>query len=159
MQLIYCPQCGLLLPAGAGAAQAPDAAAFQIVPEQDGSGDAVHVVVAEDGHGLPLRDGPLNPGHGLVHIPHPHGGESQPLLPVQVVRGGLRRGDPPGRQHRGEEIGIPRLPQPGDVLLLWGVQNPLFELHRTPPPFLPQRPFGRYESIITIALYQKRSVR
>ena len=47
-------------------------------------GDAVHVVVAVDGHALLRREGPLDPVHGLAHVGQQH-------RIVQVVEGRCRK--------------------------------------------------------------------
>ena len=110
-------------------AQALDAAAFEIVHQQHRGGDAVHIVIAEHGDGLPIGDGPLNPGHSLVHVLHSHGGEGQGPFPVQRLRCSLRRVHAPGSQDYGEQIRVSRPPQEGDVLLIRSADVPLLKFH------------------------------
>ena len=124
----------VLHPAG-DIAQAPGAAAAQVVHQQHRGGDAVHVVVAEHGDGLPLVEGPLDPVHGLAHVPHQHGGQGQAPLPLQGLGGVLRRHHAPGRQHGGEQIGVSGGAQPLHIPLRRGADVPLFEFHGRPPPF------------------------
>ncbi len=112
-------------------AQALGPAAFQIVHQKHGGGDAVHVVVPEDGDGLPSRNGLLNPGHGLVHVPHEHGGQRQLPVPVQKLRRCFRGDDAPGRQHQGHQAGVARLPQRRHVLFPRGADVPLFVFHKS----------------------------
>ena len=124
----------LLDPAG-NMPQAADAAAFEIVHQQNRGSDAVHVVVAEHGDGLPLADRPLDAGDGFVHIPHQHGGHAEAPVPLQRLGRRLGSGDTPGRQDRGEEIGVSGTPQEGNVPLSRGPDVPFFESHGTFPPF------------------------
>ena len=116
-------------------AQAADAAAFQIVPQQHRGGDAVHVIVAEDRNGLSVGDGPLNTFDRLVHIPHQHGGDGQLPLPLQKFRRGLRRGDAPGGQHGAQKIRVAGCAQEGNVLFRGAADVPFFEFHRSVPSF------------------------
>ena len=115
--------------------QAVYAAALEIVHQQHRGGDAVHIVVTKDRDGLSAGDGPLNPGDGLAHVPHQHGGDGQLSLPVQKFCGPLRRGDAPGGQDRGKQIGISGAAQESHVLRLRRADVPFFEFHRTSPPF------------------------
>ena len=124
----------LLDPAG-DMPQAADAAAFEIVHQQNRGSNAVHVVVAEHGDGLPLADRPLDAGDGFVHIPHQHGGHAEAPVPLQRLGRRLGSGDTPGRQDRGEEIGVSGTPQEGNVPLSRGPDVPFFESHGTFPPF------------------------
>ena len=111
--------------------QAPDAAALQVVCQHHRGGDAVHVVVAEHGDGLPVRDGPLDPGHRLVHVPHQQGRQRQLPLPVQKHRRLFRRGDAPGRQHGAQQIGVSGGAQQVHVLLLRLADLPFLILQRS----------------------------
>ena len=109
-------------------------AGAEIIGQKAGGGDAVHVVIAEHGDGLAAGNRPLNPLHSPVHVPHPHGRDREAPLPVQKLRGLLRRGNAAGGQHGGKQIGVSRLPQPGDVLVSRGMDIPFFEFHEAPPP-------------------------
>ena len=84
----------------------------EVVHQQHGGGDAVHVVVPEHGDPLPLGQGPADPVHGLVHVLHQQGGVGKGPLPLQNQGALLRSGDPPCRQDRREQGGIPRSAQP-----------------------------------------------
>ena len=133
----------VLDPAG-DIAQAAGAAAFQIIQQQHRGGNAVHIVVAEHGDDLPIGDGPLDTGNGLVHILHQHGGDSQAPVPLQILGRALGGGDAPGRQHDGQQIGISGAPQEGYIPFLRLSDVPLLEFHGRP-----LLPIGKNESKIT----------
>ena len=71
----------------------------EVVLQQHRGRDAVHVVVAEDRHGLAAGDRLLDARRRPVHVLHQKGREGELPLPVQFFRGLLRRADTPGRQH------------------------------------------------------------
>ena len=73
--------------------------------EQTGGGDAVHVVVAVDGDGLLLPDGPGNALHGLLHIPQEKGVVEQVGAMGQKGRGRWGGVHPPGTQNGGAQGG------------------------------------------------------
>ena len=109
--------------------QAVGPAAAEIVLQQHGGGDAVHVVIPEDGDRLPPADGPLDAVHRSVHVPHEHGGEGQVPVPLQSHRGRFRGGDAPGCQHHGQQIRVSGAAEEGNVLLSRRPNVPLFEFH------------------------------
>ena len=135
-------------------AQALYAAAFEIVHQKDGRGDAVHIIVAKDGNGLSPGNGQLDALHGLVHILHQHRGEGEAPLPVQNLRRLLRGSDAPAGEHQAQKVRVARLPQRGHILLIRRGNVPAFEFHGL--PLLSQLPKGAEESKITILVYQKR---
>jgi hypothetical protein len=91
----------------------------EVVHQQHGGGDAVHVVVAEDGHPLAVRQGAADTGGGLVHVLHEIGGVAQLPLPVQEQGGLLRGGYAPCGEQGGQEGGVARSPEaPGSGLVV-----------------------------------------
>ena len=105
------------------------APALEIVHQDAGGRDAVHVVVAEHGELLPVVQRLLHPRNGLVHILHPQRTDGQPVLPLQKGRSRLRRLHASGRQHGGHQIRIPRLPQALLRLRMLRRDVPLAEFH------------------------------
>ena len=127
----------VLHPAG-DVAQALRSLAAEVVLHHHRRGDAVHVVVPEDGHGLAVRDGLLDARHRPVHVLHQKGREGEFPLPLQLLGGGLRRGDAPGRQHGGQQPGVPGGAQ--------GIHRAPVRLSDVPFPVLHERcpfPSGR----------------
>ncbi|MPN08737.1 hypothetical protein SDC9_156022 [bioreactor metagenome] len=114
--------------------QAGNAAVFEIVQQQHGGGNAVHVVVAKDSHGFPVRNGAANALHGLIHVRHGKGRESQRAVALQPLGGLLRGGDAPARQHRGQQRGISRLTQRFHRARGGRSDVPLFKFHHGSPP-------------------------
>ena len=66
----------------------PRAAGAEIVGQKAGGGDAVHVIVAEDGDGLAPGERAVDALHSLVHVAHQKGRIEQRALTVKP-RGGL----------------------------------------------------------------------
>ena len=58
--------------------------------------------------------------------PHQHGGHAEAPVPLQRLGRRLGSGDTPGRQDRGEEIGVSGTPQEGNVPLSRGPDVPFF---------------------------------
>ena len=105
------PQAVAVLDAAGDVFQAVPSAQPQVVHQQHGGGDAVHVVVSEHGHPLAGLQAPPDTGHGLVHVLHQEGRVGQLPLPLQE-QGGLLRGlHVTGGQHGGEQAGISRRAQ------------------------------------------------
>ncbi len=66
-------QAVALLQTAGDVAAAVGALLSQVVRQQAGGGDAVHVVVAENGDFLPTAQGQSHPAGGQVHVRHPVG--------------------------------------------------------------------------------------
>ena len=112
----------------------------QVVHQQHRGGDAVHVVVAEDGHPLAAGDGPLDARHGPVHVLHQKGGVGEAALPLQKEGRLLRGAHAPGRQDGGEQAGVPRAAQAAGGCRVPVPHNPFLKFHRSFPPSRPEPP-------------------
>ena len=84
------------------------APALEIVHQNAGGGDAVHIIVPEHRHAFAAVQCPADALHRLVHVRHQEGAEGQPVLPFQKCGGLLRRLHPAGGQHSGHQIGVAR---------------------------------------------------
>ena len=73
--------------------------------EQTGGGDAVHVIVAVDGNGLLLPDGPGDALHRLLHVLQEKGVVEQVGAVGQKGRGRWGGVHPPGTQNGGAQGG------------------------------------------------------
>ena len=110
------------------------APALEIVHQNTGGGDTVHVVVAEHGDPLVVGQRPLHPLHSLVHVGHEEWAVGQARLMLQKGGGLLRRGDAPGGQHRRHKTGITRRRQTGRRLGVRLGNAPFLKFHGGPPP-------------------------
>ena len=91
-------------------------AVFQIVHKDHRRGDAVHIVIAEHGHALPVGEGAADAPDRAVHVAHEPGIVDQAVLLGEEgsrVRGGR---DPARDEHRRDEVGVSRLRQPAHRL-------------------------------------------
>ena len=82
------------------------AAALQIVNQNTGGGDAVHVIVAENGDLLAVCDGLGDPRRRLVHIPHQKRGMAQRRFLRQKIGRILGLLYTAACQHAGYQIGV-----------------------------------------------------
>ena len=89
----------------------------EIMGEQTGGGDAVHVVVAVDCDLLPVAQGAANPGGGQVHVFHQEGVLKLVLPAGEETLGLCQVGHPPGTESGGHQGGDP-LPFHGFIGLL-----------------------------------------
>ena len=103
--------------------------ALEIVYQDAGGGDTVHVVVAKYGDLLAIRDRLLHTRRGLVHVPHQEGTDGQLVLTLQKGGGLLRRFDAAGGEHGGHQIGIAGRAQTCLRLRLFRRDMPLAEPH------------------------------
>ncbi|MPM27984.1 hypothetical protein SDC9_74501 [bioreactor metagenome] len=124
-----------VLNAPGNVAQALDAAAFQIVKQQDGGGDAVHVVVTENGDGLVVGHCAADASHRLAHIRHDKRGESQHVVALQPLGGFLRRRNATACQNRRQKGGITRLTQGVHRARHRRADVPFFKFQSDAPPF------------------------
>ena len=127
-------QAVAVLDAAGDVVQHVGAPALEVVHQNTGGGDAVHVVVAEHGDLLPVRQRLLHTGRGLVHIRHQERAVGQTLLLLQKGGGLLLRCDAAGGQHRRHKAGIPRRGQPGRRLGMGRGNVPFLEFHGGSPP-------------------------
>ena len=97
-----------VLDAAGDVVQHVGAPALEIVHQNAGGGDAVHVIVPEHRHAFAAVQRPADALHRLVHVRHQEGAEGQPVLPFQKCGGLLRRLHPAGGQHSGHQIGVAR---------------------------------------------------
>ena len=113
----------------AGAAQPLPA---QIVRQQAGGGDAVHIIVSVDGDGLLPGDGAADALHRGGHALHLHRVMQNGDVAVQQGVGLLRRPDAPQGQNSGKQRPAARLPQRSRVFrpCIW--YFPLQILHTFP---------------------------
>ena len=82
--------------------QTAEALGAQIVRQQAGGGDAVHIIVAVDGDGLAPGDGLSDPFNGCRHAGHQHG-VVQHFIAEEQLRRRLAAADAPLGQHRGQQ--------------------------------------------------------
>ena len=128
----------------------------QKLGQQAGGGDAVHVIVAVDGDGLPVVDGPPHPGSSFVHVPHEHGVQQRLGLGGEEPPGILRVRHPPGGQHRRQQGGQAALLQGPPPVGAGGGHVPLLEFHMPRPPFCPaahSRAVSGYFNLSIIAYF------
>ena len=94
-----------LLQPGGDVADAVCAHAAQKVREHAGGGDAVHIIVAEDGDFFAPVDGEAHPVDGLVHVRHQVGvGEGSITVEISAgLSGGVHA---PGGQNHGGQGGV-----------------------------------------------------
>ena len=118
------PQTVAVLQPAGDILDAPSPPAAQIVHQQHGGGDAVHIVVAKDGDLLIAGKGGVDPLHRPVHVLHQEGGVGEASLPLQKHRRLLHIGHPSGGQHRGDQIGIAGVHQMLHRLLRAGNSRP-----------------------------------
>ena len=85
----------------------------QVVHQQHGGGDAVHIVVPEHGDAFPVRQGAADAGDGLVHIFHQEGGMGEILLPFQKRLPFLRGCCASCGQHGAQQFRVARFAQAG----------------------------------------------
>ena len=111
--------------------------ALQKLGQQAGGGDAVHVIVAVDGDGLPILNGPPHPGNSPVHVPHEHGVQQGFGLGGEEPPGGLRVRHAPGGQHRRQQGGQAARLQGALPLREGGSHLPLLEFHGPRPLSVP----------------------
>ena len=105
----------------------------EILVQNGGGGNAVHVVVAVNDDGLALLHGAVQPLHRLVHIPD---GKrvGQGRFPLQQRRGLLRRLAAPRGQHPRKQPAAARLLQSGRRLLIQRLRLPDAIPHGVPHP-------------------------
>ena len=105
----------------------------EILVQNGGGGDAVHVVVAVNDDGLAVLHGAVQPLHRLVHIPD---GKriGQGRFPLQQRRGLLRRLAAPRGQHPRKQPAAAGLLQSGRRLLIQRLRLPDAIPHGVPHP-------------------------
>ena len=91
----------------------PGAAAAQVIHQDGGGGDAVHVIVAEHGDMLPALQGAADTGCGPVHVLHQEGGKGEGILNAQEIPGGGAVRNAVGGQHRRQQSRVAGLLQRG----------------------------------------------
>ena len=111
--------------------------------QQTGGGDAVHIIVAEDGDFFTPGHGKANPAGGQVHILHQER-IVQGRIAAQIGLGLFGIHDTPGGEHHGSQGSIPALDQSIHCthLRLGGLPDTIF--HK------------QYTSIITFSLYYSK---
>ena len=111
------------------------APAAQIVHQNHGGRDSVHIIIAKHRHMLVPGNALLDTPDGLVHVPHQKRRMRQTVLPLQKS-GRLRSVPyPPGGQHLRHQIGKARLLQcPGGGSIAF-TQIPFFKFHGSRPLF------------------------
>ena len=127
-------QAVAVLDAAGDIVQHVGAPALQVVHQDAGGGDAVHVVVTEHGDLLVSGQRLLHPRHGLVHVGHEEGAVGQALLVLQEGGGLLHGPDAPGGQHRRHETGVARRRQTGRRLGMRVGNVPFLKFHGGSPP-------------------------
>ena len=110
-------------------------AAFQIIHHNAGGGDAVHVIVAENGDLLTVGKGLGDPLHSLVHVPHQERGMGQRCFLGQELRRRFRAVHAAAGQHAGYQIGISRIHQTRTCGAVFRRNVPGGKFHDPPPPF------------------------
>ena len=128
------PQAVAVLDAAGDVLDAVRPLGAQVVDQEDGGGDAVHVVVAEDGHALPPLQGQTDAPDRLVHILHEEGGVLQMPLPDQEGPGFAGCLHAPGGHHGGEQAGVARRVEPLRRRLVKRRRVPLGVFHASSSP-------------------------
>ena len=91
----------------------PSAAAAQIIHQDGGGGDAIHVIVAENGDMLATLQGAADTADGSVHVLHQEGGKGEGILYAQEIRSGGAVHNAVGGQHRRQQSRVAGLLQRG----------------------------------------------
>ena len=103
-------------------------AAAQIVHQYGSGGDAVHIIVAENGDVLALLHSLPDAPDGPIHVLHQEGGEGEGVVDLQESPGSGIVGNAVGGQHRRQQSRVAGLLQLRDRRG-GGGKIPLFKFH------------------------------